>query len=688
MSSISFGRIDRNDTGWIIDAEPFVMMRARPLFPYHKKLYRQGHHTHSPIELPRTRDAAKDLLWLMERFPLNVSDNALSEIRPLAELYDRAIAAVHESKSLQLSLSADAFQFATPPFEWQLSFAATVDRVLRTLCADDIGVGKTGSALLLTCELHRRPAIIVTPPHLCTQWMEQCYRFLPDATVHIIKGIKPYVLPECDILITSYNRLGPWQDVLTPLGLKTVIFEEVHELRRQDTVKRQVSKALSELAEVCVGLSATPIYNYGSEIWSVMDAISPGCLGSANNFQKEWCGCGDRVGDTIALNSYLTSMGLMIRRTNEDVGRDPMVPIKTPITLDADLSTLQEIQDVAKMLALSVLGNKAGESAESARELDWKLRHATGVAKAKSVAEFVKMLTADGEKVLLAGWHRDVYDIWLNALKDLHPVMYTGSESVKGKDDAKREFVEGNSKVLIMSLRSGAGVDGLQHVCSRIVLGELDWSPQVMDQIVGRLNRPGQKKPVMAYYMTIDDGSDPFMMNVIGAKRSQHDGIVEGKDGQATLLDMAEVPADRIRELAIAYLESIGVTPPITIEREGLHAEVVSILERMTVPVNSEKEMQSAIWQVLPEHFPDCEREYRIGARGRIDFIVRSGSERVGIECKIAQTQRSEVYRQVRRYASEGSLTSIVLFAPWSGVVDFIVDETPVTIIDWSKRSL
>lgn len=58
------------------------------------------------------------------------------------------------------------------------------------------------------------------------------------------------------------------------------------------------------------------------------------------------------------------------------------------------------------------------------------------------------------------------------------------------------EWALGQSAVLccqgvavIMSLRSGAGVDGLQKHSRVAVFGERDWSPQVHEQCIGRIRR-------------------------------------------------------------------------------------------------------------------------------------------------------------------------------------------------------
>ena len=83
------------------------------------------------------------------------------------------------------------------------------------------------------------------------------------------------------------------------------------------------------------------------------------------------------------------------------------------------------------------------------------------------MADFVRLLVESGEKVVLYGWHREVYSIWLDRLKDLNPAMYTGSESVPQKDEAKRRFVAGETFVFIISLRAGAGLDGLRKYRAR-----------------------------------------------------------------------------------------------------------------------------------------------------------------------------------------------------------------------------
>lgn len=675
----------------LVDAEPHVMQRIRKIFDNAQNYWNRGEYTHKPIVFPINLSACRDLIWIMDRYTLDVSSDILTKIKEKSNEYERILKSVSDAdKDTTYRISKDALQLALPLRPHQVQFTNMFNKVKKMLLADKMGIGKTASAISTLCEPERRPALIVVPTTLCTQWEREVKRFLPGASTHVIRGFKNYELPKVDVLITSYNRLAPWQDVLLDgNNFKSLILDEVHELRHTGTGKRHIAKSLSERVQFCAGLSGTPIFNMGDEIWSVLDVIKPDCLGSYSEFESEWTSWG-RVYEPATLNHYLKQQGLFLRRSPEDVGLKFGEASKHVFTIDADLEKLKEVQNVAKMLALSVLSGNVGEDSESAREFDWKLRQATGIAKAKPVAEFVKMLVESGEKVVLAGWHRAVYEVWEKELIALDPVMFTGSETVKEKEEAVNKFVKGDSKVFIISLRSGAGLDGLQYGCNTVVFGELDWTSNVHDQVIARVDRDGQTKHVQAYYLTIADGSDPFIVSLLGIKKSQHDGLVEGKQSEGGIITQSDAGKDRIKNMATSYLKSIGEEIPESVSEEGLLGEVANLIRKTRLPVNTEEEMQEALNEILVGNIKDAkiEREPKITKRSRLDFLISNENMKIAIECKIKSTKRPEVYRQVRRYVEEGQITSLVLVAPWFGISSFKVDGIPVIVVDTSINSI
>ena len=159
---------------------------------------------------------------------------------------------------------------------------------------------------------------------------------------------------------------------------------------------------------------------------------------------------------------------------------------------------------------------------------------------------------------------------------DHNPLFYTGSESQAQKERNKKAFIDGESDLLIMSLRSGAGTDGIQHRCSTVIFGEEDWSPQVLHQCVGRVDRDGQEDSVFVFHAVTQYGSDPEMLSILGVKSSQARGI---QDPGSKIVGK-QVDTDRIKKLAEHYLASRGVKAP---ERSDLLTDADADLLRKAI---------------------------------------------------------------------------------------------------------
>ena len=190
---------------------------------------------------------------------------------------------------------------------------------------------------------------------------------------------------------------------------------------------------------------------------------------------------------------------------------------------------------------------------QAAGELDRLLRQATGIGKAPFVAEFVRMLVDSGEAPVVFVHPRAVYDVLAAALHDLAPAVYSGEESPTRKREALRRFTSRETPVLLMGLRVGsAGLDGLQYVSRTVVIAELDWSPAIHHQGIGRVDRDGQPDKVTAYYLLADQGSDPTVAEVCGVKNAQQVVILDPKADRRAL---PEVDPDGVARLARSILE-------------------------------------------------------------------------------------------------------------------------------------
>jgi hypothetical protein len=392
------------------------------------------------------------------------------------------------------------------------------------------------------------------------QWKEDVIERFTNLRAFVIKGYTPFKLPPADVYIINYHCLAKWISVLAKM-VKCVVFDECQELRKADSQKWQAAQNISNCLKYAWGLSGTPIYNYGDEIFNILNCIREGCMGEWVEFCREWCGSAwsTNIQNPKALGYYLREKFLMLRRTTKEIGRElPEVNrIVMPVEYDEDV--VKSTEELMRTLAINYLtSTNFSEKGELARELNTRLRQTTGIAKARHVAAMVRILLDNEEPVLLSGWHRDVYDIWMQELKEYNPVMYTGSETVAQKEQAKRDFVEGKTNLFIISNRSGVGLDGLQHRCRYVVVGELDWSPKVHDQIIARVSRDGQPEQVTVIFPVCDYGSDPGLVEVLGLKSSESRAIVDPS------VDIEVVYSDenRIKVLAETYLKRSGIALP------------------------------------------------------------------------------------------------------------------------------
>lgn len=563
----TFGTAVLKGREWEIKCEPHVAMRLKRVFG---KAQRAG----GKVTLTDTIEIARDLQWFCERFPLQVTPSEHLERRAAMHREQEAIVSAIMSGDYQ----ARRFELAVPAREYQKIAAEMALQVPGLLLADDVGIGKTASAICMLTDPATRPALVVTLTHLPRQWRDELQKFAPGLRVHIIKKGTPYDLtgPQRglfgefpDVLVMNYHKMAGWADALSP-HIRSVVFDEVQELRHRKTDKYAAAVQLARAATYRLGLSATPIHNLGGEMWSVLDVLREGALGSWEEFLREWCGDHtDQHGrasikNAKAFGGYLREHGLMLRRTRKDVGRELPELTKIEHYVDADTRAIESVQSAAMELARIILDQNPlgrGEKWKAAEELSYLVRQATGIAKAPYVADFVKLLVESGERVVLYGWHREVYSIWLDRLRDLQPAMYTGSESPNQKEEAKRRFVGGETPVLIMSLRAGAGLDGLQGCCRTVVFGELDWSPAVHEQAIGRVHRDGQGDPVAAYFLVADSGSDPVIADTLQIKKGQIQGI---RDPDAALVEQLQGGGDNVKRLAEALLaKKAGARTPL-----------------------------------------------------------------------------------------------------------------------------
>jgi hypothetical protein len=376
---------------------------------------------------------------------------------------------------------------------------------------------------------------------------------------HVVRSLTPYDPAkrremrghDPDVLIMGYSKLRGWGDHLAG-KVRTVIFDEAQELRRADSAKYTAAAQIADAGRLPRRPDRDPGLQLRRRDPQRHVGARTGRARLREEFAREWCG-GD-CGATRRRSRPGRARRLPPRPGADDpahpreVGRSCRTASRsrsrTRSTATATCSSGSPPTPL-ELAELIVAGTGRKQELWRARgDFDWKLRQATGVAKAPYVAEFVKLLLESEQKVILFGWHRAVYDIWAERLAEFEPVFYTGRSRRRRSSAPSDAFLTDDAcRVFVMSLRSGAGLDGLQHVCKVGVFGELDWSPAMHDQCIGRYARDGQQEEALAYFLVSDHGADPVMAEVLKLKRQQQDPL---RDPDAPLFREAPDVGDRV----------------------------------------------------------------------------------------------------------------------------------------------
>lgn len=525
---------DRHGDHWVIEGDPQVVTMAKRLFPA-----AEGRGA-GVARFPIHQRLFGDLVWFLQRYPIEIKSREAFEedyATSCAYVLKRQEILLHPKSRLpDVLFKGELRRFQAEGLDWIMANR-------RTLLADDMGLGKTVSACAMLATEPEWPVLVSPPPHLVRHWKQFLGRFLAVADeevgplfsdglkVHVIQGTnrKREPLPFAHIYVCHYLLLRHWREQLSEVGVRRVVFDEAQELRHSGTEKYSAASLLASQADIVLALSGTPIYGRGGEIWNVLNVVDYHCLGDWDTFTREWCnGYGnDVVKDPELLGTVLRREGLMLRRTKSDVAGELPAKERIVVSIDTDEGLFSKLVSTAVQLA------KQAEATDAPllrgrlqREAIEQTRRATGVAKAVSVAAFVRSMLEAGEPTVVFAHHHDVVDILLDELKDFSPVAITGRQTDSEKWDAKEAFRTGKSRLCIVGLRAVTGIDGLQEVARVVVFAELDWSPAVHAQGEDRLHRDGQRHPVLCYYPVVESGTDPEILEVLGLKIAQFIGLM------------------------------------------------------------------------------------------------------------------------------------------------------------------
>ena len=161
------------------------------------------------------------------------------------------------------------------------------------ILADEMGLGKTHQtmALLLTAarEDPDRPSLIVCPTTVLDHWEDKIAEHAPTLAPLRYHGLTREALSTGTlppVVLTTYALLAREADVFKAVEWNYVVLDEAQKIKNPATQTAKGAKALS--ARHRLALTGTPIENRLAELWSIMDFLLPGYLGSLRAFRRDF----------------------------------------------------------------------------------------------------------------------------------------------------------------------------------------------------------------------------------------------------------------------------------------------------------------------------------------------------------------------------------------------------------------
>ncbi|MEK7756079.1 MAG: SNF2-related protein, partial [Planctomycetota bacterium] len=179
--------------------------------------------------------------------------------------------------------------------EW-LNFLSRLG--LGACLADDMGLGKTIQMIALW--LHERqsgdpvgPTLLVVPMSLVGNWCREIERFASSLKVMIHHGVdrrtgQEFVdeVAKHDVVISTYALTHRDFAHLSAVQWHRVALDEAQNIKNPAAKQAVAIRALQALHRVA--LTGTPVENRLSELWSIIDFLNVGYLGTATDFRRRF----------------------------------------------------------------------------------------------------------------------------------------------------------------------------------------------------------------------------------------------------------------------------------------------------------------------------------------------------------------------------------------------------------------
>ena len=420
------------------------------------------------------------------------------------------------------------------------------------ILGDEMGLGKTLQIIALMGKvITKNPNakfLVVAPISLLENWRREIEKFYPTLKTLIHHGSRRtgayYRLLEYDVVIMSYSNVQTDLSMLEMITWDLLVLDEAQNIKNPYAARTKNVKQIKK--KVAIAVTGTPFENHMTDIWSLVDFVIPGYLGTLGNYERNYK---DDVDSAAKIEGLITP--ILLRRLVKNVATDlpERVDIPQPILMTTDEAALYESnRNSGDLTALSQI------TIDKIQELrifcthplvyDSSLPNKDPIQTSNKYARLCEILydvVASGEKAIIFTSFNKMVDILCTDIPKRFGVRtwyINGSvppDERQGIIDAFSE--QKGAAVLVLNPRAagtGLNITAANHV----IHYNLEWNPALEDQASARAYRRGQKKTVFVHRLFYSNTIEEVINDRIQRKRAMSDLAIVGNIGEDDKADL------------------------------------------------------------------------------------------------------------------------------------------------------
>lgn len=503
-------------------------------FPYDPKLVERVK------SLPDRRWNKKDKVWLA---PTRIVNEVLAAF-PNAKIDDEVKQLLERQRQLAKMSNIASSDFDVEglggellPFQKAgVEFIETANG--RAIIADQMGLGKTVEALAYL-QLHPdlRPAIIVVPASLKTNWKREANKWLSTKKrIVVLNGTKPYdlSLSPADIYIINWDILTYWTDELLAIKPAILIADEAHYAKNRKAKRSKACKKLANKIDQALLLTGTPVTNRPVELFSLLQMVDSAAWPRFWPFAERYCGAyNDGWGWNFSGATNLDELHqkikpYVVRRVKSQVLKELPAKRRVPVPIPMSDQARTEYEFNLKE-TIEILKQAERLSTHHLARIE-QLKQLTAGGKLPHAIKWISDFLDSGEKLIVFATHKFIIAELMAEFGD-QAVKLTGDDSQKARQDAVDRFQNDDQIRLFVGNIQAAGVGITLTAASDVAFLEFAWTPGDHDQAEDRAHRIGQSGSVTCWYLVAEDTIDEDIVSLLEDKRQVVDRVTDGELG-------------------------------------------------------------------------------------------------------------------------------------------------------------